>query len=353
MPSFINFRELRRLLRFEDVLKHYGINVKRRGDRVTAFCPLPGHAPRTDGSPRTASLSIHLGRNIFQCFGCKNSGNAVEFVCRMEGFDPSDTEQFRTAALRVAEIFGIDAGQRSQEDTTPKDKKGGEPKAAHVETSQQTPVINAPLNFELKDLDPTHPYLSERGFHPGTIKHFGLGYCNRGLMKGRIAIPLHDPAGQLVGYGGRIIDDSLISDESPKYRLPGDRQRGGVLYQFRKSLLLYNFHRIRVPVADLAVVEGFPSTWWLHQCNLPNVVAVMGSDCSDEQADLIVSITRPEGRVWLMPDGNDAGRRCALSLLERISPHRLVRWICLSHDKQPTDLSNEELHERFDLRHQD
>jgi DNA primase len=353
MPAWISFKELRRELRFVDVLRHYKIDVKRRGDRVTAFCPLPGHPARTDGTQRTSSLSIHLGRNIFQCFGCKASGNAVEFAARMEGFDPSNAEQFRTAALKVAEIFGINTGKG----TTPSEsKKDAKTEAGSIEASQKAAVINAPLNFALKDLDPDHPYLSERGFNSATIEYFGLGYCNRGLMKGRIAIPIHDPVGQLVAYGGRLIDDSKISDESPKYRLPGDRQHGGVLHQFRKSLLLYNFHRIRGSagsVADLIVVEGFPSTWWLHQCNYPNVVALMGSDCSDEQAQLIVRLTRPHGIVWIMPDGNEAGRQCALSLLERISPHRLVRWICLSHDQQPTDLSSEELHQRLDLWNQD
>jgi DNA primase len=349
MPEWISFRELRRQLRFEDVLRHYNIDVKRRGDRVTAFCPLPGHPARTDGPPRTSSLSIHLGRNIFQCFGCKKSGNAVEFVALMEGFDPSDTEQFRTAALKVAEIFGIRTGKGA---TLSESKKDAKPEAVSVETPQKAAVINPPLDFELKDLAANHPYLRERGFNPATIEYFGLGYCNRGLMKGRIAIPIHDPVGQLVGYAGRIVDDSKISDESPKYRLPGDRQRQGVLSQFRKSLLLYNFHRIRGSVGSVAnviVVEGFPGAWFLHQCNFPNVVALMGSDCSDEQAQLIVRLTRPHGIVWIMPDGNEAGRRRAVSLLERISPHRLVRWICLSHDQQPTDLTSEELHQRLDL----
>src|SRR5579862_8684047 len=99
MPAWINFKELRSRLRFEDVLRHYSIGVKKRGDRVTTFCPLPTHPIRNDNTPRTASLSVNLSRNIFQCFGCKASGNSLDFACRMEGFDPSDAEQFRKAAL--------------------------------------------------------------------------------------------------------------------------------------------------------------------------------------------------------------------------------------------------------------
>ena len=107
MPAWINFKELRSKLRFEDVLRHYQIDVKKKGDRVTALCPLPGHPKRTDKERRTASLSVNLTRNIFLCFGCKASGNTLEFAARMEGFDPSDPEQFRTAALKVAEVFGL------------------------------------------------------------------------------------------------------------------------------------------------------------------------------------------------------------------------------------------------------
>jgi hypothetical protein len=118
-------------------------------------------------------------------------------------------------------------------------------------------VINAPLNFELQHLDSKHPYLPDRGFQPETIARFGLGYCNRGLMQGRIAIPLHNPKGELVGYAGRITEDALISDECPKYRFPGSRKRGEVQHEFRKSLLLYNAHcfTAKAIVINLACVH--------------------------------------------------------------------------------------------------
>ena len=260
MSTWINFKELRQRLRFEDVLRHYSINVKKRGTRVIALCPLPGHPARTDDSPRTASLSIHLGRNIFQCFGCKASGNALEFACRMEGFDPSDMEQFRKAAVRVAEVFGIDAGRHKEKARTPKGNGETDPesgKAASPQDPAGPVVINAPLNFELQHLDSKHPYLPDRGFQPETIARFGLGYCNRGLMQGRIAIPLHNPKGELVGYAGRITEDALISDECPKYRFPGSRKRGEVQHEFRKSLLLYNAHcfTAKAIVINLACVH--------------------------------------------------------------------------------------------------
>ena len=188
-----------------------------------------------------------------------------------------------------------------------------------------------------------HPYLKERGFTDETIRHFGLGFCNRGMLKGRIAIPLHDPQGQLVGYGGRITKDTLISEKCPKYLVPGEREKDGKLLEFRKSLLLYNAHRIAGPVDHLFVVEGFPATWWLWQGEYRNVAGLMGSSCSDEQGKLIVDLVKPDGMVWLMPDGNEAGVQCAHSAFERVAPHRFVRWVRLGENEQPNDFQTDEL----------
>src|SRR6202042_134062 len=97
---------------------------------------------------------------------------------------------------------------------------------------------------------------------------------------------------------------------------PGSRERDGVTLEFRKSLLLYNAHRITKPVDHLFVVEGFPATWWLWQAEYRNTVALMGSSCSKKQAELIIDLLKPDGKVWLMPDGNAAGIQCALSVLK-------------------------------------
>jgi DNA primase len=145
------------------------------------------------------------------------------------------------------------------------------------------------------------------------------------------------------------VDDSTITEDNPRYRLPGKRERDGKLFEFRKTLFLYNGFRFKAPVDDLCVVEGFTSVWWLNQNALPDVVGLMGADCSERQAELIVSLVKPAGRVWLMPDGNEAGERCAQSVLRHVSPYRFVRWVKLSDDRQPTDLSAERLKKSFTM----
>ena len=73
----------------------------------------------------------------------------------------------------------------------------------------------------------------------------------------------------------------------------------------------------------------------------------MGAECSEEQAELLVSMTSSLGYVWVMPDGDKAGERFAHSLMAQVSPYRFVRWAKLEDGKQPTDLSREELKARL------
>jgi DNA primase len=271
---------------------------------------------------------------LWQCFGCQAKGNVLDFCCRMEGFNPDDSKGLRRAALKIKDIFEIGGNAPNSPTKEPEHPK-------------QTVLVNTPIDFELRTLDADHPYLKERGFTDETLRHFGLGYCNRGMLKGRIAIPLHDPQGRLVGYAGRITKDELVSAKCPKYLFPGERERNGAKLEFRKSLLLYNVHRIKSPVDHLFVVEGFPATWWLWQAKYVNTVALMGASCSEEQAKLIVDLVKPDGKVWLMPDGDEAAIRCGKSVLEQVSPYRFIRWVPLAEGTQPTDVPADELGTMF------
>src|SRR5438067_554298 len=76
---------------------------------------------------------------------------------------------------------------------------------------------NKPLGFQL-ELDSSHSYLVERGLTPETIDEFGLGYCAKGVMAQRIAIPIHNLKDELVGYAGRWPGDP--PEGRPKYRMP-------------------------------------------------------------------------------------------------------------------------------------
>jgi DNA primase len=330
MNTWIDFRELRKQLDFAKVLRHYGVEANLKGEQHHGFCPLPSH----EGKRNSPSFSVNIKRGIWQCFGCGEKGNVLDFAVLMERANPKSGEDVRRVATLLQE--------RSLGDGAPPKKH-----ESNWKEGDGNIVVNAPLDFELKGLDPNHPYLTDRKFSGRTVTEFGLGFCSRGLLADRIAIPLHDESGRLVGYAGRVVDDRKITEKNPKYRFPGRRKRKGVIHEFRKSLLLYNAYRIIAPVDDLVVVEGFAGLWWLSQSGIANVVAVMGASCSEEQTRIIVSLLSPSGRLWVFTDGDIAGGRCAGEILVRVTPHRFARWIKMEVGKQPTGFTTDELRELF------
>src|SRR6185369_2609577 len=165
--------------------------------------------------------------------------------------------------------------------------------------AQESGGPNKALKFRLDKLDTTHPYLMERGLSPETIADFGIGYCGKGVMEGRIAIPITNAEGGVVAYAGRF--PGQPPDGTPKYKLPPG---------FRKSLELFNIDRAISEPANvpLVIVEGFFDCMMLHQLGHRKVIALMGSTMSDAQEELIRKHTNQESRIIIMLDEDEAGR---------------------------------------------
>lgn len=338
MSTWIDFNKLRHELKFEDVLRHYGVEIKlkTRGQHV-GFCPLPTH----NGKRNSPSFSANLDKGIWQCFGCGARGNVLHFACRMENLDPQNGKDFRKASLKMRDVFVPDVKASKTSNLRP---GRSEPPQSEPPCEQGKPIIiNPPLDFELKDLDRKHRYLASRKLTSQTMEKFGLGFCSRGYFKNRIVMPLYDGAGRLIGYAGRLINDDEISEDNPKYLFPGSRERDGKILEFRKSLFVYGGHLLKSPVDDLVVVEGLVSVQWLYQNDIREVVGLMGWACSKEQGEIIVSHVRPGGRVWILSDGDEAGERCAVNVFQYVAHQRSVRWLKLENGRQPTDCGREEL----------
>src|SRR5882672_5662421 len=95
MNTWIDFKALRAKLDFGQVLRFYGVEVKRTGNQHHGFCPLPGH----NGKKNSPSFSANLERGIFQCFGCGGKGNILEFAALMEKVDPKDGTRLHEVAV--------------------------------------------------------------------------------------------------------------------------------------------------------------------------------------------------------------------------------------------------------------
>ncbi len=88
----------------------------------------------------------------------------------------------------------------------------------------ERPSPNEPLSFALK-LDGEHPYGEERGVSAEAIEHFQMGFCDRGMMKGRWCFPIHNPDGEVVAYAGRWVDDDLPEGVTRYLLLPSSQSR--------------------------------------------------------------------------------------------------------------------------------
>ena len=327
---FVDFRAVRALVPMESVLRHYGLldALKRSGDTLSGCCPLhQGHNP--------TQFRVSLSKNLWNCFGqCQAGGNVVDFIARRE----DDTSY--GAARKAIEWFRLDPEQvyvrREGATTSPKPapRAPAEPPAA-PEPAGTGP--NPPLKFQLEKLQADHPYLTERGLKPETIAEFGLGFCNSGkTVFGRIAIPLHNGQGELVGYVGRWPGEPP-TPETPKYKLP----KG-----FRKSAELFNLHRaLKEPAeAPLYLVEGVFDVLHLWQHGLRKVVALLGSSLSSEQEALLFERTPFAPQLVLLLDADDAGRKATADMLSRLAPRTFVKVVALPREgMQPEHLTPAEI----------
>jgi DNA primase len=170
---------------------------------------------------------------------------------------------------------------------------------------------------------------------PETIVDFGIGFCAKGMMADRIAIPIHNAKGEVVAYAGRFPGDA--GEDTPKYKLPPG---------FRKSQELFNLDRASKEPADqpLFIVEGFFDAMKLYQHSCRKVVALMGSTMSAAQEELIRQHTNSQSHVIVMLDENEAGQAGREDIACRLSRFCFVRVHQFDQpDMEPEHLTAEEV----------
>ena len=322
---WIDFAELKGQVSIHDILARYGI---LDGLRETKPGKLVG-ACHIHGGKNGTSFNVDTAKNVFHCFSECGGGNVLDLVMKLEDCS------IREAGEKLSDWFELRFDRHSGIAKTAKRRTKPPRNAAATHSSGRSDAsrVNPPLERSLKGLNQDHPYLVERGLTVPTIKEFGIGHCTRGLMRGRIAIPIHDDNGDLVAYTGRAVDREL-AEAKGKYRLPDG---------FKKSFALFNLHR----AAEhgnlcLIVVEGFFDCFKVHQAGFPNVVALMGSTLSEPQQELILARC---DRIALMFDGDDAGTKCLREFYGRLRRRLYLREIPLEPGEQPDSLSDDRIRE--------
>jgi DNA primase len=333
--KFVDFKAVKAAITMEQVLEHYGIldRFKKSGDSLSGPCPIH------KGSNPT-QFRVSISKNVWNCFSeCKHGGNTLDFIAKFENVT------IHAAALKAIEWFKLDpeamAGSADNEESAGSEAENGgsapapKPSERKATAQPEKHEPNKPLKFRLDKLEREHPYLAERGLTPETVAHFEIGFCKKGMMAERIAIPIHNPDGALVAYAGRFPGEA--PGDMPKYKLPPG---------FRKASELFNIDRAIKEPADmpLVIVEGFFGCMKLWQAGSKRVVALMGSTMSGEQEEIIRRCTDRESRVILMLDEDEAGRAGREDIAVRLS--RFV-WVKVhtfaKEDDQPENLSTEEV----------
>jgi DNA primase len=266
----VSFAAVKRAVQIEAVLTHYGLlgTLALRGANLTGRCPF------CNGSSER-HFRVSPEKNAWYCFGCKQGGNVLDFVAKREGMT------LRAVALALNDWFGLGL--------VASDRQPSEEPAPPKEAPIQVPAANEPLTFALKTLDPAHPTLAALGLSEATLRHFGLGFCSKGLLKGRIAIPIESPAGELLAYAGVSAD----LEAEDRYLFPP---------KFHASLEIFNARCL--PVAR---GEGEPTylaaeildALRLADAGIEPVVALFDGCLSEPQVRILSDHLAPGSRLIL------------------------------------------------------
>ena len=353
-PQFID-----ELLSRTDLVDVVGkrIELKKIGQRFTALCPFHDE--------RSPSFSVNQDKQFYHCFGCKSSGNAINFLMEFEGLD------FPAAVKSLSESVGLKVPAEGNADATQQKKKN------------RLYEILEEANLFYKTSLRQHPkkhkavtYLKGRRVTGAIARDFGLGYAPAGWnslvshleekgidldegieagliarkdngngfydrFRDRVTFPILDIRGRVVGFGGRVLDD----EAKPKYLNSPES------IVFQKSREIYGLYeaRRRSHRSDLImVVEGYMDVVALSQNKIDFSVAALGTAINSQQ---IKAIFRTAPSIVFCFDGDLAGRSAAskalLATLPVIEDGLTAKFMFLPEGEDPDSLVRKEGKEKM------
>jgi DNA primase len=296
MPQgFVSFAEVKRAVPMESVLAHYELltALTHKGRNLAGPCPFcKGKSQR--------QFQVNLEKNAWYCFGCKAGGNVLDFVARREGLD------VRGAALALSRWFELRLAEGAPA-APPPSLPAGAPEVPEEASCRENP----PLTFTLKTLDAGHPNLANLGLGAPTLSLFGAGYCTKGLLKGRLAIPVHNADGDLVAYAGLAVQE----DEAPRYLFPPN---------FHPALEVMNLNRLAELAGEdgpLYLVPEIEGVLRLAEADVTSVLGLFDGSLSSEQEEALRGALALFGRLVLVGEGFEDR---SVARLARYAP---VTWI--------------------------
>lgn len=340
-----------------DLIGQY-VPLKRRGANYIGLCPFHRE--------KTPSFTVAPDKQIFKCFGCSEGGTAIQFIKKIENLD------FREALEFLADKNNIDLSRFKVGGklSNPQDKDMKErifslnKKAAKYfyealienvkeENSilkaylqkrmlKQDVVIRFGLGFGSKKEEGIYSYLLKEGFTKEEIIKSGIvNLTAKGNIyesfAGRLVFPIFDTRDRVIGFGGRVLDNSL-----PKYVNSPEN----IVYHKGRNLYGMNVAK-KEKLDSVIIVEGYMDTVALHKSGINNAVASLGTALTEGQAKLIKKYT---DTVVIAYDQDGAGRAATLRAIDILYNVGLkVKVLMLDHDdvKDPDEYINKYGEGRF------
>jgi len=291
---YLDFKAIKARINIADLLARYQVNLVRvNQSTLKGTCPLPTHS---SGSKNT--FYANAEKSVWYCHSdsCKKNGrraggNIIDFVAQLEQCS------VYAAAKRLEELFpatsadshtapAISAGARSETPQTT------------VANSLPTSNNNKPLAFALKDINPSHPMIQERGISIETATQFGVGYFpGKGSMAGRIVFPCYEN-GALVGYAGR----ATAPNQEPKWLL-GKGLCKSFVYGLEKA----------TAAKPLILVESFWGVLFLFQQGA-QAASLMGTEMTEAQERCL----EPFKVITVAMDNDAVGNERAALIIQRL-----------------------------------
>ena len=332
-PSFIDEVVARNPI--EDVVGQY-VNLKRSGANLFGLCPFHGE--------KTPSFSVAPDKGIYYCFGCHKGGGVINFQMEIEGLSYGDAVRAlaKRAGMEVPEDPQFQSRYKQQERLWALSKEAARYFHSKLYAQEGAEGLS---------------YAQKRGMPRSTLTKFGIGFAPNGWnglvdamkangytdqelkdaglvsekngriydrFRNRLMFPIIDVRGNVIGFGGRVMDDS-----TPKYLNSPET----IIFNKRKNLFALNLAK-KSKLGHLILVEGYMDAVALHQYGFDCAVASLGTSLTQEHAVLLSRYTE---QVVLIYDGDEAGQNATRRAIPMLEAAGIQVKVLRMHDAKDPD----------------
>ena len=334
-------------VRIEEVVGDF-VSLRKQGQDFVGICPF-----HDDKNP---SLHVSPRLGIYKCFVCDAAGNPVKFLMEHEKMTYPEAIEY------LAKKYGIPLEYERNESDEERKQRSLRESLLIVNEFAQKYFMEQLRNTEEGKLMGM-AYLKERGFKDETIDKFGLGYCPDGwdnftkaalekgykeeyltelgltgksqsgklydIYRGRVIFPIHNDAGKVIGFGGRILKKD--GKDPRKYV----NSRENTIYH--KSDTLYGIYFAKNAIhkqQNVYLVEGYTDVISMHESGVENVVASSGTSLTQGQIRMITKRTQ---NITVLYDGDMAGIKASMRGIDMLLEQGLKIRVCLLPDGEDPD----------------